>query len=270
MMENAKRNEIEFLSRKLLELNKQLIESEKAKTAFLSLVASELHNPMTALLGMLPRFVPAEGDSKAGIFDLMHEEALNLEFRIQNIVEAAKIESGICDLTYASVDMETLIQEVLESLKYLIRTKRVVLILDVQIDEPIVTDPYKIYLMVKNILSNACLYGEMEGLIEIKATSTDSGMTLMVKNQGERPYVEFKPQIFTRFAYGPDGKHGLGIGLSVVRHLCDSLSGTIDYTWSDGSVSFLLTLPHKGIAAESSACGSNEFLFESFDDALEL
>lgn len=269
-MEDAKKNEIEFLSRKLLELNKQLIESEKAKTAFLSLVANELNNPLTALLGMIPHLKPAIEDPKEKMFDLMHEEALNLDFRIQNIVEAAKIESGIYDLTYANVNVETLLQEVLESLKYLIRTNRVVLILDIQIDKPVVTDPYKLYLMMKNVVANACMYGEMGGLIEIIASSNDEHMIFMVKNQGERPNVEFKPQIFTRFAYGPDGKHGLGLGLSVVRYLCDSLSGSIDYTWSEGSVSFTITLPHKGASAESSACGSNEFLFESFDDALEL
>lgn len=77
-------DEITFLSRKILDLNKQLIESEKAKSRFLSLIANELNNPMTGLLGMIPHLAPPVGDVREAIFDLAHEEALLLDSRIQD------------------------------------------------------------------------------------------------------------------------------------------------------------------------------------------
>jgi signal transduction histidine kinase len=87
-------DEVTFLSRKILDLNKQLIESEKAKSRFLSLIASELNNPMTALLGIIPHLIPPSGDPREAVFELLHEEALLLDSRIQNLVAASEIEGG--------------------------------------------------------------------------------------------------------------------------------------------------------------------------------
>jgi signal transduction histidine kinase len=71
--------EIVFLSNKLLDMNKRLIESEKAKSRFLSLVANELNNPMTALLGLIPHLKPDHPEEN-DIFSLAHQEALLLNF----------------------------------------------------------------------------------------------------------------------------------------------------------------------------------------------
>lgn len=270
MRDDPKTVEIEFLSRKILELNKQLIESESAKTAFLSLIANELNNPMTVLLGMIPHLAPPIGDPKEGIYEILHEEALNLEFRIQNLVAASKIESGTCDIAYAQVNVETLLDEALESLKYLIRNQKILLVIENNIKAPIVSDPYRLYLILKNVLSNACKYGEKKGIIEVILTQYGEQIAIHIKNQGKGPQVDFKPQVFTRFAHGPDGFHGLGLGLSVVRHMCESLSGSVDYTSENGVVTFSIVFPTMTKLADSSACGSRGFLFESFDDVIEL
>lgn len=270
---NAYKNEFEevaFLSRKILDLNKQLIESEKAKTRFLSLVANELNNPMTALLGMIPRLAPPSGDAREGIFDLVQEEALVLDFRIQNLVAAAEIESGAFDLTYALVDVEELVREAMDTLKYPIKTKNIHVAVDNALEQKIVSDPAKLYLIIKNLLANACCYGAVEGDVNICIRRIDDNVVITVTNQGEGPKVEYKPQVFTRFARGPEGEHGLGLGLSIVRAMSERLNGNVDYDADGTVVTFTVTFPFSTNLSDAEACGSNEFLFESFDDAIEL
>jgi signal transduction histidine kinase len=269
-MDNIKNDEITFLSRKILELNKQLIESEKAKSRFLSLIASELNNPMTVLLGMIPHLAPPIGDPKENFFALIHEEALLLEFRIQNLVAAAEIESGSMDITYALVDPSELVLEAIEDLKYLIQSKNLIVSIENTMKDKIVSDPKKLYSIIINLLSNACQYGIDEGHIEIILSQSETMFLVSIINQGKAPDVEFKPQVFTRFSQGPDGVHGLGLGLSVVRDLCEHLDGNIDYVAENNIVNFTVILPLETTVSTSDACGSNEFLFESFDDAIEL
>ncbi|MDD5203612.1 MAG: hypothetical protein PHH41_10805, partial [Sulfurimonas sp.] len=84
------------------------------------------------------------------------------------------------------------------------------------------------------------------------------------------PNVAFKPQVFTRFSSDTSGLHGLGLGLSVVRSICELLEGDIDFICQDNFVIFAVTLPLKTHATDTLACGSNEFLFDSFEDAIEL
>jgi hypothetical protein len=55
-----------------------------------------------------------------------------------------------------------------------------------------------------------------------------------------------------------------------VRDLVELLDGSFDYVVHDGSVTFTISLSLETVLADSQACGSNEFLFESFDDAIEL
>ena len=261
--------EVAFLSRKILDLNKQLIESEKAKSRFLSLVGNELNNPMTALLGMIPHLEPKGDERLEAIFSLVHEEALILDFRIQNLVAAAEIETGQVS-TNALVVPKVLLEEAIEALKYPIKTKNIQIVIDNSLKQKIVSDPQKLYLILKNLLANAICYGIPNGIVEVTIKENDSVVSIAVKNQGHGPDVEYKPQVFTRFAHGPDGGHGLGLGLSIVRDLSELLGGSIDYVTDESSVTFTVLLPLETTSPDSEACGSNEFLFESFDDAIEL
>lgn len=269
-MNEIETEEVAFLSRKILDLNKQLMESEKAEARFLSLIASELNNPMTALLGMIPHLVPASGDPREVVFELAHEEALLLDSRIQNLVAASEIESGVMEVTYALVDPKTLIEEAIEGFKYKLKRKNLMIVIENTLDSKIVSDPKKLYLILKNIIANACDYGDAEGIVNIHISQKDSLITIAVKNQGRGPNVKYKPQVFTRFVYGMEGVHGLGLGLSIARELCELMDGSIDYNTDPSSVTFTVTLPLQEVRADSEACGSNEFLFESFDDAIEL
>ncbi len=262
--------EVAFLSRKILDLNKQLIESEKAKSRFLSLIASELNNPMTALLGIIPYLSPPQDDPRIATFELAHEEALLLESRIENLVAASEIESGVLDVTYASVDPKILVEEVIEGFKYKLKRKNIMISVDSTLTEKIVTDPKKLYIILKNIVANACDYGHSNAIVNVDITQKGSVVTIAVKNHGEGPKVQYKPQIFTRFVQGMEGFHGLGLGLSIARELCALMNGTIDYETEESCVTFTVTLPLKEVSADSEASGSNEFLFESFDGAIEL
>lgn len=269
-MSEQETEEITFLSRKILDLNKQLIESEKVKSRFLSLIASELNNPMTALLGIIPHLAPLKGDPKEDIYELIHEEALLLDSRIQNLVAASEIESGVMDVTYALVNPKVLIQEAVEGFKYKLRHKNLTVNIESALTEKIVSDPKKLYLILKNIIANACDYGDPDGIVHIKIAQKDATVTIAIKNQGHGPNVKYKAQVFTRFAQGMEGSHGLGLGLSIARELCALMDGEIDYEVDASSVTFTVSLPLQEVPADSEACGSNEFLFESFDDAIEL
>lgn len=263
-------DELAFLSKKILELNKKIIDGEKAKSRFISLVASKLNNPLTAILGIIPHLKIIDTKENKLLFELVCKEVLNLDFKIQNLVMASEIESGNVDISYALVEPLEIIDEALESLKYLIKEKNIEIKINSAIKQKVVTDPKKVYTIVKNLISNGCRYGFENSVIEIDLDIEDLMFVITVKNQGDAPNVNHKPEIFTRFAKDAAGKHGLGIGLSVVREICERLDGSIDYEADGGFVTFVVRLSVNENMIDSQAYGSNEFLFESFDDAIEL
>lgn len=270
MTNDIENSEVAFLSRKILDLNKQLIDSEKAKSRFLSLVANSLINPISVLLSMIPHLAPQNDERREKIYAMVHEQALVLDFRIQNLLTAAEIENGQVSISYALIDPIELVNEAISSLKYAIAVKNIQVNIENTIDHKVVSDPQKLYIIIRNLLDNGCFFGIENGIIDVTIGQNDSKLLISVKNQGEGPKVEYKPQVFTRFAHGPEGYHGLGLGLSIVRDLCELMDGTVDYDSDASTVTFTVTLPLETSLKNSDACGSNEFLFESFDDAIEL
>ncbi len=263
-------SEVEFLTHKILDLNKQLIDSEKAKNRFLSLVANSLINPISVLLSMIPHLEPQKGDKREILYATVHEQALVLDFRIQNLLAAAEIENGKMDISYALIEPTELVEEAIQSLKYLLQVKNIRINVTNTLTKKVVSDPKKLYLIFRNLLDNGCRFGNENGILDVFIKENNSMLVISIKNQGKAPKVEHKPQVFTRFASGPEGCCGLGLGLSVVRDLCELMNGTIDYDWDDTSVTFRVFLPLETRLENSEAYGSNEFLFESFDDVIEL
>lgn len=263
-------NEIAYLSKKILDLNEKLIESENAKSRFLSLVANKLYDPMTVLLGLTPHLKIQEDDKNKEIFSMINKELLDLDFKINNLVMAAEIESGNINISYSNLFTQEILDEVIKSLKYIIKERNIEIKTINKVEEKIVLDPQKIYIILKNLLSNACIYGLEKSVVEVELSKEDSIFKIVVKNQGEGPQTKYKPEVFTRFSNITKHEHGLGIGLSIVREICESLGGNIDYDVEDGEVTFTATLLINSCDIDSEAYGSNEFLFDSFEDAIEL
>ncbi len=263
-------NEVKFLSKKILDLNKQLIESKKAETLFLSLIANNFNNPMTAILGMLPHLKIQNDAKNEKIFATIQQEALNLCFKIQNLITVAEIESGNSQNSHSLTDIQEIIDEVLNDLRYVIEEKKSKIEINNLLKNRIVTDSKKIYIILKNLIANGCMYAPDDATLFVELSIENSSLKVIVKNRGTLPKVNSKPEVFTRFSQKIDSLHGLGLGLSIVRELCDSLCGSVDYDAKDDFVTFKIIVPLDQTVQDSEACGSDEFLFESFDNAIEM
>lgn len=262
--------EIEFLSRKILDLNKKLIESEKAKSSFLSLVASELNNPMTVLVGLVPRLKPEDNSRQLPIFNLVNEQVLQLNFLIENVVAAAEIESGEGTLSHAMANVAQIADEILTGFRYKSSEKSLIFVVDADEHGLIVTDPKKIDLILKNLISNACMYAENNSIVHIRLIHNENDYTIEIQNAGHAVEVQYEAQLFNRFLNAPDGHHGLGLGLSIVRHYTELLNGRIMYKADNNGVTFTVVLPMSHELSNACAIGADEFMFESFDDAIEI
>ena len=171
-MENSLNKEIEFLGKKILRLNGKLIESEGAKSRFLSLVASELNNPMTALLGLVPHLQIVQNEKNAQIFEIVNKELLNLQFKIENLVMASQIEGASMEKSYSKFNVVDVLDEVLESLKYIIEERKINIAVSQSAPKQMVGDVKVVGLILKNLLSNACQYAKENTNVAIDLEKT--------------------------------------------------------------------------------------------------
>lgn len=254
------KEEIEFLNKKISKLNDDIIESQKTKTTFISLVANQLNNPMTVILGLLPNLEILESQKNRQIFEFIYEEVLNLDFKIQNLLSVTKIESAEVEHSTSLVNIQDTIDDVLNTLKYSAKSKNIEITVKNDINKKLSINAKKLFIILRNLISNAILHGFENSQIIVASHLNGSVLYISVQNQGELPKLEYKEEIFTRFNNVIDQEHGLGIGLSVVRGLLLTQDGSIDYSSQNSTIIFSVTIPIK----------SNEFTFESKDSFIEF
>ena len=110
-------------------------------------------------------------------------------------------------------------------------------------------DPNRLQQVVWNLLSNAIKFTPKGGRVEVAVKPIDSDMQIAVGDSGEGISPEFLPHIFERFRQADSSASrshgGLGLGLSIVRHLVEMHGGSVR-AMSDGlghGAQFIVTLP---------------------------
>jgi signal transduction histidine kinase len=270
---NATLKEMEFLTKKLYDLNQKLKDTDKVKGEFLSLIKNVFNNPMSSLLN-LSRMMQKNEDSPQTqkIKAFIQTELLKLDFQLNNIFTAAEIEAGETSSYFSEVNVETIFDEALSSFEYLIEQKSLHVRKEINIGVRLVSDAKKLRTILLNIISNACEYSFRNQEIKFVATIDENNLFLNMHNVGDVISKEHKKEVFNRFqkvdknSKARESVEGLGLGLSVVNALVESLEGEVDYESSEEETVF-------HIKDEASSCmtdSANEFLFDDFDDMKEF
>ena len=111
--------------------------------------------------------------------------------------------------------------------------------------------------MAWNLLSNSIKFTPKGGRIEVILERVDSSVELTVNDNGEGIDPEFLPHVFERFLQADTSKTrqhgGMGLGLSIVRHLVDMHGGevTAESAGIGKGVSFRVRLPLLAVVHEA-------------------
>ena len=93
-------------------------------------------------------------------------------------------------------------------------------------------DDSRLQQVVWNLLTNAIKFTPAGGRIDVNARADGDQYEIAVTDSGSGISPEFLPQIFERFSQQESGTGksfaGLGIGLTIVKHLVDIHHGTIE------------------------------------------
>jgi len=121
-----------------------------------------------------------------------------------------------------------------------------------QIDETesyVMADDSRLQQVVWNLLTNAIKFTPAGGRINVDARADGDHYEIAVTDSGSGISPEFLPQIFERFSQQESGTGksfaGLGIGLTIVKHLVDVHHGTItvESEGVDKGATFRVRLP---------------------------
>ncbi|WP_041959161.1 sensor histidine kinase [Sulfurospirillum arsenophilum] len=277
---NSTLDEMAFLTKKLYVLNEKLKEHDSIKGEFLSLIKNVFNNPLSSLLNLSSMMRKNEDTPKTQTMkQLLDMELRKLDFQLNNIFTAAEIEAGEIANYWSEIDLRLIIEEVKESFAYLIEEKALSFDIDVALDRLIVSDAKKLHTIFSNLISNACEYSFPRTHVGIKAYIRDESLCISVSNVGDVISKEYKKEIFSRFkkvgvreSKARTSVDGLGLGLSIVSSLAESLDGEVEYSSTEEETKFsiCLKLQDQDKAEALMSESANEFMFDDTQEMKEF
>lgn len=227
-----------------------LEKSERLRTALLNSVSHELRTPLSGIMGA----VYTMRDQRVNFNDEMFKQLLNtivesgvrMERIVTNLLDTARIESGMVKLKVDWCDMEDVISGAIR--KWGSYTSKHKFVYEIPDDLPLfMGDCGLLEHVVLNFIDNAAKYSPDNTDIKIKAQASDESITLMVIDEGVGFKDDDKKHLFEKFyrAKCTDQFMGTGLGLSICKSIIEAHDGTI---WAEhrkdaqGSI-FGFTLP---------------------------
>jgi len=255
--------------------NKKLEESEALKSHFISNVTNEIINPFTSIIGLSNSIISSKStdiEKVKSMALLIHSEAFNLDFQLNNIFTAAKLEAGEINLEIYNVNIKDIVNATIENFSNESKKKSLQIgvafegALKAKSNNTFKTDPHKLKIIIANLISNAIKFSNTSGKIEINSTITKDILTISVKDYGIGIAKKDQEIIFDRFNRLNncinDQNRGHGLGLSVIKSVLDIINGNIELNSHKLGTTFVVTIP-ESIAAnnvDDFANNDNDFL----------
>jgi signal transduction histidine kinase len=258
--------EIELEAREHLLVREQMARAEaesanRMKDEFLATVSHELRTPLNAIIGWSHMLSKGRLDSStaARALETIERNAKAQAQLVEDILDVSRVITGKLRLNIGPVDAASVINAALDSVQLAAETKgiRLEVTLDASVRH-ISGDAGRLQQIVWNLLSNAIKFTPAGGRVEVRLeradsatsdTSPTSNVQIRVIDTGQGINLAFLPFIFDRFRQA-DGSStrshgGLGLGLSIVRHLVELHGGTVhaDSPGEGCGATFTIRLP---------------------------
>ncbi len=182
---------------------------------------------------------------------MIHEENRRMQSHVEKVLQFARLEKGNFKLTYTTIDIHDLIEEIVQKLS--LRMDKASGTMDCHLNAEhfrIEGDEMHLTNVIYNLLDNAIKYAQDQPVINIYTRDTPDGLSISIQDQGIGMSKDALKKVFEKFYRVPTGNihnvKGFGLGLSYVKLMAEAHGGTIraQSKLGKGSV-FELILPLK-------------------------
>jgi heavy metal sensor kinase len=260
------RDELEQLSTALNGMIRRLDGSFRHTQRFLADASHELRTPLTILQSALENMTDRT-DSTGEIHALAHTALEEIE-RLRRIVEAlfalSRLDAGEAMEETRTFDLAELAATTADQMCLLAEDKNISVRCSFR--EPVMVhgDPGRLKQVVVNLLDNAIKYTSMGGDIEVCVSQQDGTAFLQVTDNGIGIPAAALPHVFERFFRVDKARTrelgGAGLGLSIVKSICDAHDGHVEVHSREGKGSrFVVALPLSPAARREAVASDRHF-----------
>ncbi|WP_317236586.1 sensor histidine kinase [Flavobacterium fragile] len=224
------KDELYKLSKNINNLLNRIENAVAREKQFTSDASHELRTPLAIMKGTMEVLIrkprtQQEYEEKI-LFCISEVDRLN--HIVDQLLLLARFENQKQNIKQESIYLNALVLDTLSRFSVKIEKKKLKINTDFVEDCSISSDNYLLSIIVSNLISNAIKYSYEEGEINLILTKNESGINFTVQDNGVGISEQDLNKIFNSFYRSDASKHpeikGIGLGLSIVKRLCDLLN----------------------------------------------
>jgi two-component system sensor histidine kinase KdpD len=210
-------------------------QGDTLKSALLDAVSHDLRTPLASIRAaagaLIDPDIPLDPETARSAGIAIDLEAQRLDRLVREVLDMSRIEAGALRPDLEVLDVAAVVEPALDRLRPLIGDRSITIDLPADLP-PVRADAVLIDTLIGNLLENAARYAPPPAPIAISARAEGTRLRLAVEDGGPGVPSEVLSRLFDKFyrvdRQGTGSRRGLGIGLSVVRGLAESMGGEAD------------------------------------------
>ena len=227
------------LNEYLVELIDRVRKNYRANKQFTQNASHELQTPLAVIKGHVEILLqsPRIGEKEIESLAIVLQNTNRLSKINSSLILLSKIEHQRFSDTM-KVDFEKVAEEVLKNFKDLISIQEIKIEkkydgkFEVEMSETLAE------ILVANLMQNAIRHNVEDGFIKVEVKEKE----FSISNSGISPKVPME-SLFKRFKRDSEVEESLGLGLSIVKRICEQSGLEISYTYENGNHEIIISIP---------------------------
>jgi signal transduction histidine kinase len=216
------------------EARREAEDASRVKDEFLAMVSHELRTPMGVIMGWAKLLRESEVDeaTRNRALEMIERNAELQRHLIEDLIDVSRIFAGKLRIEPHPTSLSQVVRDALGTVMLSARAKGIRIEAEYA-DEAttVLGDAVRLQQVAWNLLSNAIKFTAEGGRVRVRLEKVDGAARLTVADTGRGISAELLPQIFEPFRQGESTgagrSKGLGLGLSIVRHLVEAHGGLV-------------------------------------------
>ncbi len=208
--------------------------ASQMRDELLGIVSHDLRNPLSAIsmcARVLAEHEPDTTERRRELAVAILDSAGGMQRLIQDLLDAATIQSGHLRITSEHGSIEPVIHRAISMVMETAADRGVVLVADIAPGLPVIAlDALRMEQVIANLLANAVKFTERDGRVRVAAAPTERGVRVTVEDTGIGIPEEALPHIFDRFWHARRSSRtaGTGLGLAIAKGIVVAHGGVLE------------------------------------------
>lgn len=214
----------------LQQRNEELAVTIETKNRVLSVLAHDLRNPLTAIVGNLSLMSSGDGENAEELKQL-YQSSKSLQTQMENLLEWARIQNNTLFYLPKDISMDALTKESITLHQDLLREKNIHFTYDKQCSSNAFADVRMVGTIIRNLLNNAIKYTYPNGEIHLSLNELENQVQWIISDNGvgmtADQLKDLREQKYSTGSFGTNNEKGSGLGLRICQQFIKVNQGTM-------------------------------------------